>query len=371
MALGCFKPSYNEPRVAHPRSDRQLAQALWPGISPEGFRAEVGMYTSLLERINAKLDVVDSDSSDLHPITSEDLLRVIDDVRRLKRSPRTEILGEVKKSLSPKTPSDDSLSKAIDVAAGLWLTLDIRSSPPAGLSGVLHWADDQSIISLVNASFQTGSATEDVRKGSVKNSLTVANLVSNHDFRILWTHNLADHLKLDRDSRVLTVYEHKICLRNHRRSSDSTALPLAIAEEAIDTLNLLFPRHHHPTKSLLRKHGKSFGGLGTCGQSRTVELSKYPFWGERVEALSKVLDEVPVGAHQFMLKRDGKNALQFATFWIATAIGILTIISFVTGVISAVYAQKAYDLALLQYQLSLAQACSVPDTAAQLSRFCS
>lgn len=43
-------------------------------------------------------------------------------------------------------------------------------------------------------------------------------------------------------------------------------------------------------------------------------MSQYPLWVTQVGALIKVLDEVPVGAHRFLLKRDWENALQFATF---------------------------------------------------------
>ncbi|KAL6408850.1 hypothetical protein AUP68_07796 [Ilyonectria robusta] len=54
------------------------------------------------------------------------------------------------------------------------------------------------------------------------------------------------------------------------------------------------PRHHRPAKLL----------LGSCSQSRTAEMSKYPLWVTQVGALIKVLDEVPVGAHRFLVKGD-------------------------------------------------------------------
>lgn len=63
--------------------------------------------------------------------------------------------------------------------------------------------------------------------------------------------------------------------------------------------------------------------------------------------------------------------LAFTTFWIATAVGVLAVMGLAAGVVSTVYAKKQYDLALLQYALSLAQACAAPGAAEQLPGFCS
>lgn len=49
--------------------------------------------------------------------------------------------------------------------------------------------------------------------------------------------------------------------------------------------------------------------------------------------------------------------MQFATFWIATAVGIYTLASIALGVASVVYAVKAYDMGLKQYQVAVWQFC--------------
>jgi hypothetical protein len=321
------------PRMALPFDDWLIVQALWPDLSEGEFRAEKSQYTSYLKYVKDKLSAVDSDSGDLQSITSSDIVLIISEVRRLKGSPRSEIVAEVKSRLAHGNPSDIALSNAVDLAARLWLTLHVRSSPSGPLSGVLHWNNSHSLDALL-ASFPAVTVAAGGKRTTVQSDLTMASLISNHGFSVHWTDNLADHLSFHRDRRVLTVYEHKICLRNHHHFGDASALPRTVVEEAIDTLNLLFPSDDPRTKWLLRAHKKTFHDLGFCGRPRSVEMSRYPCWGSQIEDLSTIIDEVPAGWEQFLPKKNGKNALSFATFWIATAVGILTIISFVTGVIS-------------------------------------
>ncbi|GKT67893.1 hypothetical protein ColTof4_00316 [Colletotrichum tofieldiae] len=79
------------------------------------------------------------------------------------------------------------------------------------------------------------------------------------------------------------------------------------------------------------------------------------------------------------------NLLESANFWIATAALLLAIVSFLLGLMSIIYAKWSYDigkeslvvsldsleLTRLQYQLSLAQACSDAEEARLLPDFCS
>lgn len=60
---------------------------------------------------------------------------------------------------------------------------------------------------------------------------------------------------------------------------------------------------------------------------------------------------------QLRMDRARENLLQFATFWIATAVGIYTLASIALGVASVVYAVKAYDMGLKQYQVAVWQFC--------------
>ncbi|KAK4171870.1 hypothetical protein QBC36DRAFT_294930, partial [Triangularia setosa] len=150
--------------------------------------------------------------------------------------------------------------------------------------------------------------------------------------------------------RTITVYEHKIVLYNHLRfSTASSFIPDSVLEEAIDTLNLPFLSQNDSPKRLLAKHKKLFYGLGFCNRPCKFSISDYSVWRSRITDLVFISKGAPVGIQQLWLDRTAENLLQFATFWIATAIGIFTLASITLGVASVVYAVKSYDNGLKQY----------------------
>jgi hypothetical protein len=348
----------------------EFISRLWLQIPRQDLTSED--YRRFTEYIGSKCKALDARSNPLQPISSEDMLVVIRELQLHKSSTRAKIVHTLGEKLRAKSPTITAVSKSVDLAATIWLTINIRSTSellhqdPA----VLRWREDQSLSALAAAHFKsTGTkASATVRLGD---DLTMANLIAGYGFRIRWTHNLAEHLSFDGAGKIITIYEHKICLRNHLQFKNETALPTAILEEAIDTLNLLFPFGEPSTDSLLRRQGKPFYGLGYCGRQRMLDIDKYSFWRGSIQELQRVMDEPPSGLQQLALARNRRNVLSFATFWMATAVSILTIISLVSGVLSTLYAKRAYDLALLQYELSLAQACTESGAREHLPGFCS
>lgn len=210
----------------------------------------------------------------------------------------------------------------------------------------------------------------------------MAYLSKSYGFTPCWTSNLADHLKIDAEAKILMVYEHKICLLNHFECSGKNGtsyatqcppmLPPNVVGEALDTLNLLFPFGDEATKALLEAHGKSATvyGLGTCGRQKQLEISGYVYWRKEIEEIAAILSQPPRGKAQFLLDRDGTNSREVWTFWTAIAFGALAVIGVATGVYSAMYARKAFDVDMLQYQLALAQACSAENATDELPDFC-
>ncbi|KAG8163897.1 hypothetical protein KVR01_005815 [Diaporthe batatas] len=163
----------------------------------------------------------------------------------------------------------------------------------------------------------------------------MAYLCQAYDFRPHWTSNLADHLKIDTDSRTITVYEHKIFLWNHLESNNhweslnsSAVLPRSVLSEAIDTLNLLFPFGDDATEALLRRAGKEFSlyRLGNCGRGRQFEMSRYNYWRDELEEIAAVTSQPPRGKAQFMLDSEGTNSRDVWTFWTAIAFGALAVL---------------------------------------------
>lgn len=344
--------------------DIDKIRALWPHVSDARYNQED--YTSFWGCVKRAL----GDGAHYHPLTSDDVFWIIGEVRRQKESTRLGVLDTAKQHFADKAPSDAAISRSVNLAASLWLNVKVQSRPLESPSGCLQWNDNQTLVDLLKTSFGAIADPGMNQTESVNDELTMEKLVTDYGFTVIWTSNLIEHLSLNKAAKFVKVYEHKICLQNHQLAGDQTALPQSVVLEAIDTLNLLFPLGEGPTKSFLSKQRKTFIKLGNCSRQRCLNLDSYKIWREKLEELSMVLDVEPVGARQFFLWRSGKNAIQFATFWIATIVAILTIISFVTGVTSTVYAKKAYDIAVTQYQFSLAEACSDPEVAAKLVDWC-
>lgn len=291
----------------------------------------------------------------------------------------------------------DVVWRCVELAVRLWSTLNIRvpmdtscgptsRATPAVFPGQASyiWVDDSPLQAFILDNFKNrGSGKPQITPSSPASRLvpncTMAYLVQAYDIRPHWTSNLADHLKFEADSRTLTVYEHKIFLWNHLRSKKSRndrngppILPWSVVDEAMDTLNLLFPFGDDATEALLKREGKeaSFYRLGSCKGDRQFEMSRYEYWRDELEEIAAVVSQPPRGRAQFLLDREGTNSRDVWTFWTAMAFGALALIGVASGMYSAVYAREAYDISLLQYQLALAQACSAENATDVLPGFC-
>ncbi|ROV97748.1 hypothetical protein VMCG_07407 [Cytospora schulzeri] len=277
--------------------------------------------------------------------------------------------------------NQDSYCFSAELAVRIWADLHVQiprqSSAPMFMpvETVIPWSDNTTIQSLVSSEFEKRNGRSAVDLTSIDPKFSMALLVEAYDYRVSWTSDLADHLQLDPESpRRIMIYEHKIFLWNHlemaKLEDDVSALPLPLVEEAIDTLNVLFPFSKKSTKSFLRRHGKSFHGLGKSGRAIQYDIQGYHYWRKEIGDLAAALTQPPRGKAQFILNKDGTNTLEFWTFWTAIAFGIRAIIGAGTGVYSAVYAKKAFDIGVLQYQLALAQACSALNATDLLPAFC-
>lgn len=275
----------------------------------------------------------------------------------------------------------DSCCFPVELAMRIWANLHVQIPRQFGASmltpaeTVIPWLDNTAVQSLVSSHFEKRKARQAVNLSSIDPKFSMALLVKVYDYRVRWTSNLAEHLKIDPEfPRNIMIYEHKICLWNHLKTAqdgnNAPILPLPLVEEAIDTLNLLFPFGKKSTKSFLRRHGKSFYGLGKCGRATQYDIQQYHYWRKEIGDLAEVLSQQPRGRAQFILNKDGTNTLEFWTFWTAIAFGILAVIGVATGLYSAVYAKKAFDVGMLQYQLAVAQACSTPNATDLLPGFC-
>lgn len=202
--------------------------------------------------------------------------------------------------------------------------------------------------------------------------LTAASLCSRHGYSIRWTHDLCQHLSIDYQRNILTVYEDKIAAHNHvREGTDALPVPDQLFEETIDTLNLLFPIQDEPTKKMLEEHDIAFYGLGLCGRHRKPLLSNYRYFRGRIADIHDVFQTPPTGMRQLLPDSEGKNIMSTFTFWVAVAAGIVAVFGMGLAVASLVYSIKQYDLGVKQYKLSIIQACGDSQVREKLPQLCS
>lgn len=116
-----------------------------------------------------------------------------------------------------------------------------------------------------------------------------------------------------------------------------------------------------------------------------MRLSDYSHWGEQIGMLRDVLNDPPKGYHQLVLDKEHRNFLNWATFWIAFLVALLTVISIAFGIVGVVYAILSYAISVKSYQvavdslnagiqqleLAVAMACGDAETAARLPQYCS
>ncbi|KAG6354576.1 hypothetical protein INS49_004594 [Diaporthe citri] len=133
--------------------------------------------------------------------------------------------------------------------------------------------------------------------------------------------------------------------------------PYQLFEEAIDTLNLMFPFQNEPTKKILEKHDIAFYGLGLCGRPRKLLLNDYHYWRGRIADIHQIFQGPPIGIQQLLLDDEGKNFMSTFTFWVAFAAGVVALLGMGLAIASLVYSIKQYELGLKQYEVSIVQAC--------------
>jgi hypothetical protein len=320
-------------------------------------------YANFLEYIGQQLQGLQTHQARIATQNFDGIMDLIQLFRDHRINSRADIM-DILKSSFPNV-EETAISRSAELALRLWLSINVQSSTTTvghvqADDTAVEWLPDQSLDGL--SQFQKSSPTlpHNPKGGHIDRDLTATYLLNVCDIQLDWTNNLVDHLRLDRKRRVLTIYRHKVCLFIHAKSS-RTVLPLDLVQETIDTLNLLFPISDGPTKALLLRDGQPFFELGNCGRDLNLDLGHYNYWRDRLIVIMEVFNEPPRQWKQLMCDR--RNKMNFATFWIAVLVLVLTIVSIAFGTMSTVYTIK-------QYNLARAQACLMVDAKNLLPLYC-
>ncbi|KAK1991143.1 hypothetical protein LX36DRAFT_753767 [Colletotrichum falcatum] len=360
-----------------------LCQQAWPAIRTNPYTAD--QYANLATHLRQVPEDICYRPDFYLPDTVKNLPQIIE---RLITS-HWETCSGIHRELVKDRHSEEqgrAASATVCLAASLCATTRIRSSPAAGVTPAapVLWEGEVTIREALRDWFAARPLQGNPRSFSINPRLTMSLLCSDYGYRVDWTDYLNEHLVVNTHTRVVSVYQHKVWLSAHLQSPGHCVLPQEVVGEALDTLNLLFPHSDEPTKSYLDRHGQPFYKLGLCGRERDLDLRSYRHWGGQIQELLQVLSGPRSGFRQLLPGKDQPNLVESVNFWIAVFVAGLTVISFVFGLVSVVYAKWSFDvgresldvsresleLTRLQYLLSVKQACLNSEEAKLLPEFC-
>lgn len=244
--------------------------------------------------------------------------------------------------------SDDIVEDSINLAAQLLLMMPTGVLHTLGrsvaISGEtrLNWTSG-GMSDLINTEFYP----QLVLKESVKleKIFNARNLERIAGIKIIWTSNLADHLRLRDDDKAVEIFHHASFLHFHQ--NDSIFAP-GLITEALNTLALLLPSHDPSLKSWFLSISSThlLDPLAReCGSLKTSErqITNFSIWHDRLVILKQAFDE----AEPSSIKNwwcDRRKRVQWYTFWVAAVVLGLTIlfglVQSVEGGIQVYYAAK-------------------------------
>lgn len=334
----------------------QAAQGLWPAKPLSLGTDKAAVCKAFAQHLKSEISLVHNHRRMFGPHTLDSMT---DAVGSMRQTPSDTLGDMITKQRSESMNVDDlATQRALEMSVRIALTINVNSSDMA-VGGVafyeqpLDWYREESVLDLVNKAFPTKHGLELPAEAEIDGAFAAEYLVSNCGVELEWTNYLTDHLRLDQSRRVLLVYRHKVFLKD--RGGDSGGgggggeelIPAGVLDEALDTLNLLFPFGDLATQQLLtRHHEDGFYNLGTCGRDRVLELSRFKYWRHELETLLLVYHSPPRTWKQLAVDR--RNKLEWSAFWVTVMVAVLTLVSIPCSIIQAVYSVKAYRLALAQ-----------------------
>ncbi|KAF2681469.1 hypothetical protein K458DRAFT_479370 [Lentithecium fluviatile CBS 122367] len=330
--------------------------AFWPHINSAELDS-IEDYAAWFKFLGKALQSLHPHASKFATQEWEGLFSTVASLRANRTMARKQLTQVVKKGYLNTT--DAAIGRTIELSARLWLGINIRSNglsvgPRNPRDSLVDWNDDQLLEDMIAKQFPRDKIVSAAPEISFDESFTAANLKTICRLHIRWTDNLRDHLKLEgpRGERCLSIYRHKICLINHRRGPQPTIIPTEILDEAIRTLDLLFPFGDPKTEAFLEEEKVQLWTESSYELHRATELDDFKYWRSNLAHLSRIFSGPPETVLQTLF--DTRNIPQLATLWVAIfRVFFLTILF---GLLATVYSVKQYRVALESYKLALAQA---------------
>ncbi|KAF2734545.1 hypothetical protein EJ04DRAFT_534787 [Polyplosphaeria fusca] len=241
---------------------------------------------------------------------------------------------------------EQMLEGSVRLASRLLTMTDI-GPVPYGIQGSpsMDWVDGATSLKEFLATYFQESQPEKEVRFKFEQAFNAYNLRRYTGVEIVWTDNLADHLRLMDDDARLCVFSHVAFLRNQ----NSGLFPHGLIDETLRTLALLFPRNDMRTKKwlqvLVSRGEKSLDPeLMKCRRLKSNErrAESFRFWHDELLALQEKFEE-PAPTSITQLWYDRRVKAQWYTFWIAVSVLCLTIFfGTVQSIEGALQVYKAY-----------------------------
>lgn len=355
------------------QSDQLVLRTIWPWLPTNLSRDN---YGGLAGHLTSKVDSLVSKTS-LPLTTVTEMLGIAKESSTAYPSVLVASLRQ--KLLLHPNHSVHNAERLAESLIDAWITTKVTLPGNQALvwQPSVTWHEDKLLSVAVEDAFeQLKSQDRDGPEtasfsGEIPKHLTIEYLTRNHGWAVRWSSNLLGHLTVDRVSGTITIYEHKIALVNHLRDVATQRfcpIPQSVLEEALDTLNILFPPENASTQNYLRSCQRPFHSNGMCGRPEQRDIGKYVYWQRSLALLVEELKKPRRGLRQLTVNAEQGNLIEVATFWIAAMMALTLAIAF--GVSATYFAAKSFKIGEAQYYLALAQACATPGANESLPQYC-
>jgi hypothetical protein len=335
----------------------EIINTFWPNLQLVEHDFIEDDYADLLRVIDETLRSLAYHKASFADQLLGDFLTTVTQIREHQDTAKKTFIDIVLDGRSPGT-HPDAVVRSIELAARLWLGVNICSratsiGPSNPKDSCIEWLDDQSLSEVVAEQFERKAVAAIDDGLSLNVSLTAVKLMRKRGVQIRWTDSLVEHLKLEGPDgdRSLSIYGQKLRLINQHKDRETRMLNCQMLEEAIYTLDLLFPVSDLETIRFLKEEKLHFNGLAPYDEAPVLNnLNEFVYWRRNLEQLLRLLNGPPETTGQML--RDKRSLF---TLWIGI-FGVL-IVTILFGILATVYAAKQYVVAVRSYNLALVLAC--------------
>ncbi|KAK7428431.1 hypothetical protein QQZ08_005050 [Neonectria magnoliae] len=186
--------------IAQLHNDRkfELLTQIWPQMPRNDYETYGRLYGKYFLYLEEQMSLVQRKPSIYSIGTIDHVTKLIEHIRRAGNGTKAEI-------------SSDGSSKSfnsIDIAVRIWLTIDVQHSS-VRFPGSFHWPKDINLSVTIEDWFTLPRGPEDKNIGQVPVDFSILNLIRYYQFKVIWTSDLLQHLKIDWKHKKIRVFEHE------------------------------------------------------------------------------------------------------------------------------------------------------------------